>query len=165
MAETSKEPEEEKKSSKKLIFIIAGVLLLAAIGGGAYFFMGDSSEETEKDTEKAEASEPPKDAFYFEMVPSFVTNFPKEKDERLFQVSIAILANNEETIEAIKKHEPKIRNNFLLVLTSQDLQQLKTTEGKNKLRESLKQELLLILKETHQEQGFDEMFFTSFVMQ
>jgi flagellar FliL protein len=66
----------------------------------------------------------------------------------------------------VKLHEPKIRNNMLLLLGSQTLDTISTTEAKEELR---KKALGTIAKIVEDEGGegkkVEDLYFTSFVMQ
>jgi len=85
---------------------------------------------------------------------------------RFLQVSIQVMTRDHETSETIKLHEPKIRNNMLLLLGSQTQDSISTTEGKEALR---KQSLETIAKVVEDEGGegkkVEDLYFTSFVMQ
>jgi flagellar FliL protein len=76
------------------------------------------------------------------------------------------MTRDHETSELVKLHEPKIRNNMLLLLGSQTQDSISTTEGKESLR---KQSLETIAKIVEDEGGegkkVEDLYFTSFVMQ
>jgi flagellar FliL protein len=177
--------------SKLLIIIAAAVLLLGGGGAGAYFFMhqsaddevtadsdegehADDAKETKKEKGKAKgkkdkkgkAAEPKLPAIYVEFHPPFVVNFDAKGVMRFLQVSIQVMTRDHETSEMIKLHEPKIRNNMLLLLGSQTLDTISTTEAKEALR---KQSLETIAKIVEDEGGegkkVEDLYFTSFVMQ
>ena len=164
MAENELEAGEEKKSSKKLIIIIAIVVLL--LGGGAaggYFFM---NSEPEGDADQVEeVVEEQKELIYFEMSKPFIVDFPRGSAARLIQISVAILVEGEETVEALTKHEPMIRNNLLMLINNQDPGELKQSAGKDKLREEMMQEVGAILEKMSGSNHVQEIFFTAFVMQ
>ena len=53
---------------------------------------------------------------------------------RFLQVSIQVMTRDHETSEMIKLHDPKIRNNMLLLLGAQTYDTISTVEGKEELR-------------------------------
>lgn len=166
MAQIEKKDGEEKKFPKKLIIIIAvAVLLLAASGGAAfYFFKGDASQsESEKTAHEDENI--PKEELYFDMSKSLIVDFSKESAVRLIQVSVSFLVEGAETVDALKKHEPMIRNNLLMMISAQGAESLKTHEGKEQLRGAMLREVNEILKKMAGKGQVKEVFFTSFVMQ
>ncbi len=163
----------EKKSSKMMIIIIALVVLVAA-GGGAYYFMfmggestveeGEEAKEVEAEPEEEE-EDTDTELTYFEMDKPFVVNFPKSSGISLLQVSIALSVEGVTTAELLKKHEPMIRNNLLMLISGQVPQELKTVEGKEKFVELMHKEVDKVIKKIGGKNKVQDMFFTSFVMQ
>jgi len=165
----------EKKSSKMMIIIIALVVLLAG-GGGAYYFMfmgeeaaveegAEGAEEKEAEPEEEEVEDIDTALTYFEMDKPFVVNFPKSSGVRLLQVSVAVSAKGVTSVELLKKHEPMIRNNLLMLISGQAPQYLKTVEGKEKLIELMHEEVDKVMKKVGGKNKLQDVFFTSFVMQ
>jgi flagellar protein FliL len=188
-----KAPAAAKEGKKKLLIIIAAaVLVLGGAGGGAFFFMNkdhtdeevtaDADEEAEaaehdaKDAKKAKSkskkdkkgkkAEPKAPALYVKYEPPFVVNFDAKGVMRFLQISMEVMTRDAPTSEVIKLHEPKIRNNMLMLLGSQTYETLSSLEGKEGLR---KQALETIAKVVEEEGGeakeVEDIYFTSFVMQ
>jgi flagellar protein FliL len=189
-----KAPAAAKGGSKKtlLIIIAAVVVALGAGGGGMWFFMGkghadeevtaDADEEAEaeehdaKDSKKAKRkskkdkkgkkAEVKAPALYVKYEPPFVVNFDAKGVMRFLQISMEVMTRDAPTSEVIKQHEPKIRNNMLMLLGSQTYETLSSMEGKEGLR---KQALETIAKVVEEEGGeaeeVEDLYFTSFVMQ
>jgi flagellar FliL protein len=181
---------------KLLIIIAAAVLVLGGAGGGAFFFMNkdhadeevtadadegeaaDAEEEAPdaKDAKKAKSkskkdkkgkkAEPKAPALYVKYEPPFVVNFEAKGVMRFLQISMEVMTRDAPTSEVIKLHEPKIRNNMLMLLGSQTYDTLSSMEGKEGLR---KQALETIAKVVEEEGGegkeVEDIYFTSFVMQ
>ncbi len=171
MAENESEEGEEKKSSKKLIIIIAIVLLLAGGGAGYYFMAGDTApadgedaeqidEEDEEESEEGASTE-----VYFDMTKPLIVNFSKGTGARLIQVSVSLLVKGDEAVEALKKHEPMIRNNLLMTISAKGAGNLKTTEGKEALRAEMLKEVGKVLEKMLGKNELSNLFFTTFVMQ
>jgi flagellar protein FliL len=190
-----KAPAAAKGGKKKLLIIIAAaVLVLGGAGGGAFFFLNkdhadeevtadaDEGEEAEEETpdtkdakkakskskkdkkgKKAEVKAP---ALYVKYEPPFVVNFEAKGVMRFLQISMEVMTRDAPTSEVIKLHEPKIRNNMLMLLGSQTYDTLSSMEGKEGLR---KQALETIAKVVEEEGGegkeVEDIYFTSFVMQ
>ena len=163
MAENQLEEGEEKKSSKKFIIIGIVVLLLSVGATAGYFFMaGDPENEAEQSDEIVEEK---KELIYFEMSKPFIVDFPQRSAARLVQISIAIMVEEQETVEALTKHEPMIRNNLLMLINGYDPAELKLSTGKDKLREDMMKEVGEILEKMSGNNNVKEIFFTAFVMQ
>lgn len=190
-----KAPAAAKGGSKKtLIIIIAAIVVaLGAGGGAAFFFMNkghadeeviadaDEGEDAEaehdaKDSKKAKSkskkdkkgkkAEPKAPALYVKYEPPFVVNFDAKGVMRFLQISMEVMTRDAPTSEVIKLHEPRIRNNMLMLLGSQTYDTLSSMEGKEGLR---KQALETIAKVVEDEGGegkkVEDIYFTSFVMQ
>jgi flagellar FliL protein len=186
MAEHKKEEGGgEKKSSKKMMIIIIAVVILLAGGGGAgyYFFMrGHDSAESEGDKkkehkgkgkekkheEKSSADEeehPEAESIYYDLGKPLVVDFSKSGSVRFVSISLSLLAAGAETVDALKKNEPMIRNNLLMLINAQGVEVLKTKEGKDKLRAAILTEVAGVLEKMESKGKVKDIFFTSFVMQ
>lgn len=183
-----KQAPAAKGGSKKLLIIIAAaVIALGAAGGGAWFFMNkghsdeatadaDEGEHDAKDAKKekgkgkkdkkGKAAEPKAPAIYVEFQPPLVVNFDAKGVMRFLQVGMQVLTRDHDTSEMVKLHDPKIRNNMLLLLGSQTYDTISTMEGKEGLR---KKALEIVTKIVDDEGGegknVEDLYFTSFVMQ
>ena len=186
MAEHKKEEGGgEKKSSKKLIIIIIAVVILLAGGGGAgyYFFMrGHDAPESEGDKKKEhkgkgkekkheekssedEEEHPEAESVYYDFGKPLVVDFSKSGPVRFVSISLSLLAAGAETVDALKKNEPMLRNNLLMLINAQGVEVLKTKEGKDKLRAAILTEVAGVLEKMESKGKVKDIFFTSFVMQ
>ena len=153
----------EKKSSKMLIIVAAAVLLLGG-GGAAYYFLFMGGETTEEGIVEPEA-EVAKELHYFDLSKPFIVNYPKGSGARLLQVSASLMVEEEKTKEELKKHEPMIRNNILMLLSAQKPEELKTVKGKQQLRMKMLEDIGAVMEKMTNNNKVKELFFTSFVMQ
>jgi flagellar FliL protein len=184
-------PAAKGGSKKLLIIIAAAVLVLGGGGAGAFFFMHKSAADEEvsadsgegeqadaKDTKKekgkakgkkdkkGKAAEPKLPAIYVEFQPPFVVNFDAKGVMRFLQVSMQVMTRDHETSELIKLHDPKIRNNMLLLLGSQTIDTISTMEAKEELRKKALETIAKIVEDEGGEgKKVEDLFFTSFVMQ
>ena len=174
MAEEELELEEgEKKSSKKMIIIITlAVLLLGGGGVGAWLMLsGDEpaveGEQAAGEEQAATEEEEPtgKEALYHQLHPAFVVNFHANPTARLMQVTMEVMAKSDKYIEAVKEHEPRIRNDLLMLLSTQDPASLRSREGKEKLQQDVLQAIQDVIREETGKPGVEQVYFTAFVMQ
>jgi len=181
MAEEEKEGEvveEGGGKKKKMIMIIGGVVALAIAAGAGLYFTGFFEDKAVPAAEGAAATESTEaagaeaneeedastEALYHEMKPAFMVNFSKG-NIKVLKVNLSLMAKNEKAIEAAKLHDPVIRNNILMLLSSEDLEVLKTADGKAQLQASIKEEVNKVLEERKESAKVDEVFFTELVMQ
>jgi flagellar FliL protein len=191
-ADKKQEPAAKGSNRRLLIIIAAAVLVLGGGGAGAFFFMHkDAADEAVtadvdegeqaadatdakkekgkskgKKDKKGKAAEPKAPAIYVEFQPPFVVNFDAKGVMRFLQVSIQVMTRDRETSELIKLHDPKIRNNMLLLLGSQTLDTISTMEAKEALRKKALETIAKIVEDEGGEgKKVEDLYFTSFVMQ
>ncbi len=168
MAELEQESGEGKKLPKKLIIMIAvaAVLLLAGGGGVTYFLMkGDSSKGGKVEHAAEDESAVPVEKLYFEISKPLVVDFPKDSAFQHARITVSMLVEGAETADVLKKNEPMIRNNLLMLVGAQDSNVLNTREGKEALSKSMLDDVTSVLIKMAGKGKVDQIFFTSFVMQ
>jgi flagellar FliL protein len=151
-------------SSTKALWLMVVVALLALVagGGGAYVLL--SKDAAASVTAQKPAQKLP--AQYVKLDPPFVVNFEAKGLMRFLQVTVEIMARDPNTADMLKKHDPKIRNDLILLLGSQRYEDISTREGKEQLRA----DALQVVAEVINSEGGDgslveQLYFTSFVMQ
>lgn len=167
------------KSSKVKIIIIALVVVLlmaGSIGGTLYFLGGSSSDEMVAEDDavendgKKKKSKSSKDSnskvvTYYAFDPAFVVNFEDKGVIRFLQITLSAMTYDATVPDSLKQHDPVIRNNLVLLYSSQSYSDLTSREGKEKLRADTLSEIQSILKKYTDDKGIEEVFFTSFVIQ
>jgi flagellar basal body-associated protein FliL len=105
-----------------------------------------------------------KPSVYYAIDPPLVVNFEDGSAVRFLQITMEIMAHDENTIESVKKNIPLIRNNLLLLMSNRNYQTMMSREGKEKLRDEALAEIRAVQKK---EGGpdVDDVLFTSFVVQ
>jgi len=133
VAAKDEEAEGKKGGSKKIVILAAGlVLLLGLVGGGAWFFLHKKGDHGEV-AAKAKPHTPP----VFVTLEPFVVNLAGEASHYL-QVGIDLRVADSKVGDAIKAHLPEIRNGVLLLLSSKQVDELGTLDGKNQLRKEIR---------------------------
>jgi flagellar FliL protein len=115
--------------------------------------------------EKEAKSGPSKPAIYFAFDPPLIVNFDDSQAVRFLQLQIEVLTRDEKVVEAVKLHQPVIRNNLLMLMNGRDYKALMTREGKEGLRTECLKEVQRILKKETGAAGVEDLYFTSFVVQ
>jgi flagellar FliL protein len=150
--------------SGKLKWIIIAAALLAVAGGGAFFFLsrGNAAAEPKKEEAKVAHAAP----VYFKFDPAFVVNFGGEGNSRYLQVTVQVMSRSPEVIEAVKTNEPAIRNDLVLLFSSQKYEVLMSPEGKDTLRQTTLETIRkTVAKEGAKPEAVEGVYFTSFVIQ
>ena len=172
------------KSKKKLIIIVAAVLLLLGGGGAAaYLFLfgkhGSAEHGNTKDAAADEAEDEGgakgKPPTYLSLEP-FVVNVAGETVERYLQVGVDVRLSSPEMADLVKQRMPEIRNSILLILSSKRVEELNTLEGKNVLRDEMRDAVNRAIgkykpapegaeRKTKPRTGAQDVLLTSFVIQ
>jgi flagellar FliL protein len=149
--------------SKMLVIVLCSILAAGAAGGGVYFMTSKKADDEHVAAAGASAKLP---AIYSKFDPPFVVNFQNKGVMRFLQVSIEVMTRDPATAEMIKQHDPKLRNDLLMLLGGQTFETLSSREGKEQLRtEALKAVANVIAAEGGKAEKVEQLYFTSFVMQ
>lgn len=165
MSETNDVPAAPAQKKALWLMVVVAFAALAAGGAGAYFFLGKDStaDATEGGQKKAAPKQP---AQYVKLDPPFVVNFEAKGLMRFLQVTVEIMARDPVTIDVVKKNDPMIRNDLILLFGSQRYEDISTREGKEKLRADALQVVADVIDaEGGEGAKVEQLFFTSFVMQ
>ena len=121
-----------------------------------------SVSEDGEEIEEEEELLPP---IYMPLDPPLVATFEDRSAVRFLQLTLEVMARNQEAIDAVQTHMPVIRNNLLLLMGGRTLTDLTSREGKEALRAEALEEVQRILTENTGDPGVEELYFTSFVVQ
>jgi len=157
----------QAKKGGKLLWIVIAVAVLGAGGAGAWFML--KPKHAANATANSPASPPAAPhlaPIYYKFDPAFVVNFGGEGSARYFQVTVEAMSRNQAVLDILKNNEPAVRNDLVLLYSSQDSATLLSTDGKEKLRAAT----LAAMRKVLDEEGADgklieQVYFTSFVIQ
>ena len=107
----------------------------------------------------------PKAAIYHNLRPPFIVNFIAGNKPRYLQAELTVMSRNSSIVEAVIQHAPLVRSRIVDLLADQDYLSLQTPDGKEKLREDLKQRINEVLNGEGEEGGIESVLITNFVMQ
>lgn len=158
---------------KLILIMVVGAILLVAVSMGGVFFLlnsmgmldgggsggggGGTGTSTQFDD---------RPALYHAFEEPFIVNFKERGRTRFLQVSIQVMTREADILVALETHLPLIRNNLLLLLSSQKSEEFHTPEGRESLRQAALLEVQKILEEqTGERETIEGLYFTSFVTQ
>jgi len=167
MDEDSPKPAAAAPKGKPvvLIMIVAVLLSAAASGGAAWWFSSHAAPAAPVEGAAKEEEKPKAPAQYLALDPSFVVNLDDDSASRYLQVEVQVMAREAEALEAVKLHQPRIRNALLLLFGQQKPADLDSRAGKEKLQAAVLTEIQKVLKDETGKPGIEAVYFTSFVMQ
>lgn len=171
-------------STKKWVIMILGaVLLLGGAGAGIGYFIASSQAADEhadevddahdavagkqqKGKKSKKTKKPSEPATYYRFDPALVVNFQANGVTRFLQVQLEASTRDPATLDALKLHDPAIRNDLLLLLGNQTEATVTTREGKEQIRaQALAAVRNVVTNEGGDGERVENVFFTSFVMQ
>lgn len=139
------------KMKNIIIFSVIGILLVGISITTTLLLLGGKKDsgpaekpktEERKETKAAEEHKGAPEVThganvaYLDLTPPFVVNLDsQESDVRYLQVAVSVMVKKEADLEIVKKHMPMIRHNLVLLFSSLDFAEVRTTEGKIKLTE------------------------------
>ncbi len=139
-----------KNEFSKIIMLF--IIFIALLVNGNYAFAEDEEEAQE--------------TLYFTMNKPLVVDFAKEAGMRLLQVNVSLaVKGSTDDLAELKKHEPMIRNYFLMLIRNQEPEKLRHSEGKMALQAALLKEANKMMEKVKVKTKIENVFFTSFVMQ
>lgn len=155
----------------QLVTSIMGCMVMPGLMPGcSQHLAGDSAEEEAggKKQAKGKATKPKAPPVYLALDPPLVVSFNEQNTMRFLQVTVEVMARDEESINAAKLHMPVIRNNLLNALSGRGLADLTSREGKESLRKECLAEIQRVLKANatkDSKASVEDLYFTSFVVQ
>ncbi len=157
--------EDGAKPSRKKLFILVGVGLLAlliSIGVAAYFLMSGDSEEA---AAAAPAAPVRQTAIYQALDPAFVVNYAHGGRQRYMQVNVVLMGRDPAGMANLNRHLPLIRNQLVMLFTSEEFESLFSPEGKEALRERATLAVKSTLEKELGDPVIESVLFTNLVLQ
>ncbi len=166
-------PPPPAKKGGVLLLIGAVVLSMGASAGVSWYFSQQALAAIKATaTDDASAEESPKEPeakkgppLYQTMEPALVVNLDDPNGLRFLQVQLELMARDKEALEAVNRYNPRIRNALLLLLGQQQVPDLTTREGKERLQAAVLAEIQKVLQEETGRPGVEAVYFSTFVMQ
>ncbi|MFT3931527.1 MAG: flagellar basal body-associated FliL family protein [Spongiibacteraceae bacterium] len=177
----AKAVEAAARKKKMIMLGVIGLVLLLLAGGGTWFALGmlkDKGEEpvaaeggehapaeAKKDEHAKEEHGKEKKSVYDVLEPSFLANYQVDGRTHYLQVSLAVMAREEDGVAAVKKHMPLVRNRIVMLLSGEAFEQLQTDEGRTQLQQKLLKAIQEIMQKETGKPQIEQVYFTTFVMQ
>ena len=172
MAKEEAQPEQEpaKGGSKKLIIIIAAVVLVLLLGGGAAVFLmkgskapaedgDDEATEAEAEGEEGEGGEGGAMAPAIMPLETFIVNLQVKGS--FLKTTIQLEFAEPEIPKTAEADIPKIRDVVIRLMSAKSAADILNTEGKERLREELRDGINQVLGA----EDVTQVYFTEFIIQ
>jgi flagellar FliL protein len=154
---------------KPILFIaLALVNMLVVAGVGSMIYMNKKKEAAEpkldsviKGEHEAQAKEEASPEFIGKLIPleTFLVNLAGSRGQKLAKINMELEVNNDEVQKEIEKLKPKIRDIIIIILSSKTYAQVSSKEGKDALREEIRDQVNLFLTKG----AINRVYFTEFI--
>ena len=168
MADEENEGVEEKSGGgmMKMVMLGAVAVILLATGvfaGPAIMNMVSAPEEAEEAADAEPSSGP---ALYTSLHPPLVVNFKDSAgDSHVMQITMEVMARDQEVINSVREHVAVIRNSLILLFSGANYDEVTTREGKEQMLADGLAEIQKVMTEVTGEAGVEAVYFTSLVIQ
>ena len=152
------------KKARTLPWISLAVAVLVLAGAGTWFALRSDAGTSAGAAPRAAA--PRAAPIYYKFDPAFVVNFGGAGSARYLQVGVEAMSRDAAILDTLKNNEPAVRNDLILLYSSQNDATLMTTEGKEMLRAATLTAIQKVLNEAGADgKLIEQVYFTSFVIQ
>ncbi len=178
MAEEESEVQEAEEKSgggmmKKLMFVGVAIALIGIgiVAGPAVMNMiasPDAEEVAGEEVEEVgeEFAEPSKPALYVNLHPPLVVNVKDSAGVAHFmQITMEVMARDQELLNSVREHVAVIRNNLILIYGTARYEDVSTREGKEKLLADGLAEIQQIMLDKVGDDSVEALYFTSLIVQ
>jgi flagellar FliL protein len=151
--------------------IVLAVLVLVLVAGAVAATLSLTGAFPRKadakggDAVKAAASAELAPPTYINLDPPFTVAFGQGDGPQFLQTRISLTTRDPEVKKTIDANMPAVRNSLVMLLSSQNPDELRARAGKEKLRAQALAAIQRIVKKYSGKTGIDEVLFTSFLMQ
>ncbi len=148
MADSAGE-KKDNVTSKPIILIALAVINMLAIGGVGFMLLQNKKKEAaqpkledvihgEHDAQVKESSEDKAVIGKVFPLETFIVNLSGSKGRRVAKVNMEFELNNDQVQEEIDKRKAQIRDIIIILLSSKTYEEVAEREGKDQLREEVK---------------------------
>lgn len=158
-------PDSPPASRKKLFLLVgAGLLaLLLSIGAAAYFLLSGEDEAVVEAPVVATGKSTV--AIYQSLDPAFVVNYVHNGRQRYMQVNVVLMGRDPQLMGQLSAHLPLIRNELVMLFSSEEFDALFSPEGKETLRERASLAVKALMEKELGNPVIESALFTNIVLQ
>ncbi len=149
-----------------VVSLLMSLIMSGGVGAGLYFLLQPqiAAQQPGNADEEEAAQKSTKPPIYYSLDEPFIVNLATQ-GTRFLQVTVEIMAREDEVIEAVQKHRPLLRNNLLLLFSAETPSSIGSPEGKEALRRAALTELQSVLADLGEPAEVEDLYFTSLVVQ
>ena len=146
----------QANSRKKLFLITAFILVVVSLLGS--FLLIESQQSAPPENEHLEA-------IYFSVEPNFKKHFIEAGQPRLMELGVMFVLRDQQAVEVLNMHIPRIKSAVSLLLSDQPFTSLKGLAGRELLKEKILFATQNIMQEEIGQPSIEKVLFTSYTLQ
>ena len=158
-------PKRDSQMNKLPLLLLGLAGLVLAIGVSVvvtwYVVAGGNSQEPTAQAPRLVD----RGAVYAELSDPFVVNFTRNGRQRYLQANVALMARDKQDLAELKEHLPLLRNQLVMLFSSQDFDALLTAPGKEALRQLATAQMQELARKQLGKPIIEQVLFTNFVLQ
>lgn len=116
-------------------------------------------------TVRAEDEVTPETTTYIPLAPPFVVNYGGVGRLKYLKAEISVRVDDAATAKAVRHHMPLIRNNLVMLFSRQSEEDVKTQEGKERLRQNALAEINALIAAEDGTSAVVDLFFNNLIIQ
>lgn len=156
--------------NSKLLLIILGVLglllaMVAAVGVTWYVLTSSNAASNVSPDAKPLFVSRDRGAVYEELKEPFVVNFNANGRARYLQVSVSLLGRDKKSMDALREHQPLLRNELVMLFSAQSFETMLTAPGKEAVRVQATERVQELARKLLGQPAVEQVLFTNFVLQ
>lgn len=155
--------------NKPILFIVLAIFNMVVVGGvGAMIYLGKQKEAKEpgigdvvKGEYEKQMDESENPVFIGKQIPleTFLVNLAQSGGNKLVKINMELEVSNADVQTEIEHLKPKIRDIIIIIVSSKSYNELSSKEGKNSLREEIRDQVNLFLTKGQ----INRVYFTEFL--
>lgn len=156
-------PDNSPARHKKLILLVGAGLaaLLLSLSATLFFLLSDDH----KATSSSAGDDVRSMAIYQSLDPAFVVNYARKGRPRYMQVSVVLMGRDPQLMDKLSAHLPLIRNELVMLFSSEEFDALISPEGKEALRERASLAVKSLMEKELGNPVVESVLFTNIVLQ
>ncbi|MBA1261708.1 flagellar basal body-associated FliL family protein [Stutzerimonas sp. NM35] len=160
-------PADGKRKLKLIVLVVLGLLLAVGVSVGSTLYFMNKGEPKSPDAAQGSQAAPQRQAAIYEVLaPAFVVNFSNTGGrQRYMQVSVALMSRDQAALDALKEHMPLLRNQLVMLFSSQEFASLATPVGQEMLRQQATASVQELAQKEIGKLAIEQVLFTNFVLQ
>jgi flagellar FliL protein len=143
------------KQTKAILWVASVCFIFPLLSYGA-------DEEIEEDDAEAVKTA---NTTYIPLAPPFVVNYGGAGRLKYLKAEISVRVEDLENADAVRHHMPLIRNNLVMLFSRQTEEDVKTQEGKERLRKAALAEINALITAEDGKSNVVDLFFNNLIIQ